>query len=125
MNDVMMTTRELINVMQAYEAGKTIEAKLRNYEGGGWVIATEPCWDRSMCIYRVKVAKPSIDWSAVSSSFNYLAVDEDGKAWLYEYKPHISFSLWLAPFGEIQEAPVFASFKVNNCNWEESLVERP
>ena len=70
------------------------------------------------------VTKPSIDWNHVSEDFQYLAMDADGKCYLYTDKPlqgerQWVSSLWLAP------ANHFASLVPGTCDWRDSLVKRP
>jgi hypothetical protein len=47
----MKTTKEMIEVMQAFEDGKGVEAKGRNV---GWVLASNPIWDWRTFDYRIK-----------------------------------------------------------------------
>ena len=70
------------------------------------------------------VTKPSIEWSHVNAHFKYLAMDADGKCYLYTDKPlqgerQWVSSLWLAP------ANHFASLVPGTCDWRDALVKRP
>ena len=49
-----MNTKEMIEVMQAYEDGKTIQ--VRDKEGliNDWSVRKSPCWDWSKNNYRIK-----------------------------------------------------------------------
>lgn len=50
-----MTTKEMIEIMQAYEDGKIIEYRLKNTkEDEPWVLISKPCWDWDKCDYRIK-----------------------------------------------------------------------
>lgn len=48
-----MTTKEMIEVMQAYERGEEIEARLANYEDR-WGDANAPLWNWECFEYRIK-----------------------------------------------------------------------
>ena len=49
----MKTTKEMIEVMQAYERGEKIE----NYYHGEWLLCKEPIWNWGYADYRVKPKK--------------------------------------------------------------------
>lgn len=53
----MKTTKEMIEVMQAYERGERIEAKALNNDIYGWDETKEPFWDWHNLDYRVKPKK--------------------------------------------------------------------
>ena len=76
--------------------------------------------------YRIKTTKPSIDWSHVHPDYKYLARDEDGLVYIYKDKPHICEygDAWLGS-GGFSGASAFLTLKPGNCDWTESLVERP
>lgn len=73
----------------------------------------------------VKVAvKPSIDWSHVSSGYDYLVQGSDGEGYLCSEKPSRVESGWNAesPFIEVA---TFTSYVPGTCDWKDSLVKRP
>lgn len=70
------------------------------------------------------ITKPSIDWSHVSSEYNYLAMDEDGRCWLWVSKPAPFQEEWNGS-GITATAENFASFIPGTCDWKDSLVKRP
>lgn len=70
------------------------------------------------------ITKPSIDWSHVSEYFQYLAMDEDGRCWLWVSKPAPFQDEWNGR-GVTAKAENFASFISGTCDWKDSLVERP
>ena len=75
-----------------------------------------------------KLSKPSIDWSHVSDKFNCLARDYDGSVYLYEKKPEMGDDSWsprTSAWGDVISAAAFKSLDAGNCDWAESLVERP
>ena len=73
----------------------------------------------------VKVAvKPSIDWSHVSSEYNYLAQDSDGEGYLCGEKPSRIESGWNVESPYIY-ANAFTSYIPGTCDWKDSLVKRP
>ena len=70
------------------------------------------------------VTKPSIDWSHVSSRYNYLVQDSDGEGYLCGEKPTRVKSGWNAESPNIL-ASTFTSYTPGTCDWKDSLVERP
>ena len=69
------------------------------------------------------VTKPSIDWSHVSSEYNYLIQDSDGEGYLCGEKPLRVKSGWSAETPYIR-ATAFTSYEPGTCDWEDSLVKR-
>lgn len=49
-----MTTKEMIEVMQAYEDGKTIECKQKGQCDSMWIVVRSPDWNWYYYDYRVK-----------------------------------------------------------------------
>ena len=70
------------------------------------------------------VTKPSIDWSHVSSEYNYLVKDSDGEGYLCGEEPSRVKSGWNAGSPNTS-AEHFASFIPGTCDWRDSLVKRP
>ena len=70
------------------------------------------------------VTKPSIDWNHVSEDFKYLAMDADGKFYIYTDKPLQGNQRWTTNL-PCTPAIHFASFTPGTCDWRDSLVERP
>ena len=70
------------------------------------------------------VTKPSIDWSHVSSRYNYLVQDSDGEGYLCGEKPSRVKSGWNAESPNIR-ANTFTSYVPGPCDWQDSLVKRP
>lgn len=61
-----MNTREMIAVMQAYEDGKQIEAKLLS--DPDWYNVERPLWDWDSFVYRIKPTKKPVDLSVLIDS---------------------------------------------------------
>ena len=70
------------------------------------------------------VTKPSIDWSHVSSEYNYLAQDSNGDGYLCGKNPHRMSMAWSMETPYIR-ATRFTSYVPGTCDWEDSLVKRP
>ena len=88
------------------------------YSGGNVTLYTYP-------IEIVKaVTKPSIDWSHVSSEFNYLVQDSDGEGYLCSEKPSRTESGWNTE-SSYTLASTFTSYVPGSCDWWDSLVKRP
>jgi len=120
-------TLKAIEVMQAYVEGKKIQYYWN--AAGRWIDVDPPIWDwASGGEYRVKpVSKPSINWDHVHPDYKYLLTDSDGSSYLVASKPTQSRTCW---FIDIEDdayvtPEIFASFVPGDCDWKESLVQRP
>lgn len=88
------------------------------YAGGNVTLYTYP-------IEIVKAAtKPSIDWSHVSSEYNYLVQESDGEGYLCGEKPSRTESGWNTE-SSYTLASTFTSYVPGTCDWTDSLVKRP
>lgn len=123
----MTSTKEKIEVMQAFLDGKPVEWN----DGRDWrpMKTPNPTWSWLHYDYRIKSAKPdSIDWDHVSPTLKYMARDEDGKTYLYAQKPCHYKGMkqeWAHPGGRFVDAELFTSYKRGDVDWEDSLVIRP
>lgn len=81
--------------------------------------------------YRIKPSKPSkpsIDWSQVNDEYRYLSKSSGDNLYLHKTKPVLSNRFWLGT--EVDDrstvlANTFKSCALGDCDWTESLVERP
>lgn len=64
----MKTTKEMIEVMQAFEGGEQIEVKGLN-ETDGWIETKEPWWDWYYLDYRVKPKKKYVPFDTAEEFF--------------------------------------------------------
>jgi len=129
-----VNTRQKIEVMQAYLDGKTIYYHIIDDEG--WkatanINATgeykdDLGWDWCEFVYEVVEVKPSINWNHVDKKYNWLAVDADGRAYLYTRKPRILEGEYVwGSAGEAVSAKGFASLAVpKDVQWDDSLIGR-
>jgi len=93
---------------------------------GAWQTLMGPMWMPNN-VYRARpapVTKPSIDWSHVAEGWNWLAVDANSLAYVYEHLPEWGESGWMSS-GGLTNAPVFASYRPGTCDWRDSLICRP
>jgi len=119
-----MTPDEIIEVVQAFKDGCEIECF--HLGAGSWYPVLKPKWDFSNYIYRVKLVKPSIDWSHVHEDFRFMARNEYyPESRLFTHRPEISASMWQPTDGKVRSTSVFASYKPGTVDWQDSLVERP
>ncbi|WCM21388.1 hypothetical protein NDK50_08050 [Paraburkholderia bryophila] len=94
-----------------------------------------PQWVRSVR-YRllprpIPLVLPSIDWSHVDTHFGWLAQDQGGQSYLFEFEPEHGndYPGWgrrgknLA--GDMVVAKYFASFRPGSGDWKKLIVERP
>jgi hypothetical protein len=95
------------------------------FEGLGWrELDFFPSWSLTST-YRAKSRpKPSIDWTQVTPNFKWLAQDGYGSAYLYENQPESGHAMWKTP-GEIHEVRAFVSYDPGDCDWRDSLIQRP
>jgi len=127
-----LSREEQIALFTAWLDGGEIEYTRNNSD---WWSASNPIWNAGRA-YRVKETLPSINWDHVGKEFNYLAGDQDGNYWLYGCEPYIppgsvcwstrktedtSAALWVSN----DWGALFASFKPGNCDWQDTLIERP
>ena len=70
------------------------------------------------------VTKPSIDWSHVSSEYNYLAQDSNGDGYLCGKEPLCHRTAWDMESPHLS-ANTFTSYVPGTCDWKGSLVKRP
>lgn len=85
---------------------------------------------RTLFPYPVEIVKaatkPSIDWSHVSSEYNYLVQDSDGESYLCSDKPSRTESGWDTESSyTVADAHGLASYVKGICDWKESLIKRP
>ena len=90
----------------------------RVYVGGNITLFPHP-----VEIVKAKV-KPSIDWSHVEDLYKILAMDADGKFYIYTDKPLQGNQRWTTNL-PCTPAIHFASFVPGPCDWKDSLVKRP
>ena len=64
----MKTTKEMIEVMKAFERGEKIEVK--NNHSDKWYTTSGPSWDWEYCDYRIKPKQPVLRWKWVFNRFN-------------------------------------------------------
>ena len=135
----MTTTKEMIAVMEAFEAGKPIECM--SYDYGIWRPCDNPSWDWSAYAYRVALTKPtgdwhsldyrvaltkpSWDWSHVSDEINFLVRDSDGEVMGLTSRPYPDNRWWRFGGGVVIAAKYIASYEPGTCDWRDSLVVRP
>jgi hypothetical protein len=94
-----MTTREMIEVMEAYENGAEIECKYKYIKNYNWEIVEHPAWNWTEAIYRVKQepkTKILKKWMSRSDKNSYwwiadfIMTEDEAKIYFessYEYKP--------------------------------------
>lgn len=125
-----MTTKEMIEVMQAFETGKPIESTRRNDGRGHWGPILHPSWDWDTFDYRIALTKPSWDWSHVSDEINFLvrqSPEAGGYGMGLSREPLMNGNRWHAfESGAVMvSAKFFASYDPGTCSWQDSLVVRP
>jgi hypothetical protein len=116
-------TLKAIEVMQAYVEGKKIHY---SDNGWDWEVVDSPSWDWIGIVYRVKpVSKPSINWGHVHPDYKWLFTDYDGSSYIVASEPTLSSAYWFIEDADYVTPEIFASFIPGDCDWKESLVQRP
>lgn len=126
----MKTTREMIEVMEAYERGEEVEIRLSG--NNQWTPRASNIWDWAACDYRI-VPQPApipitLDWSALKPEWRWVAADADEFVFLYKSKPVLDLDdgCWVAHSGEdTAQGDTLASFSRGTVPWDKSLIERP
>lgn len=114
-------TKQAIETMQAFVEGKQIEVDY----SGEWREVVDPLWNWFDAEYRVMEIKPSINWDHVSPEWKWMATDKAGHTYLFNDLPPQGKTGWWGPRINCTIASSFASFNPGNCDWKDSLVERP
>lgn len=91
------------------------------------VVRTRPQWESRMS-YQVRAiekpkTKPSIDWSYVAPQYKWLARDANGDAYVYKERPQRGGDAWI--FGVCKSVDHLKCYVAGDCDWKDSLVERP
>ena len=92
-----------------------------------WHVTNTPYWCEQH-EYRIRLTKPSLNWSHVSPAYTHMATDKDGRTWLYPEGPTSIHVEWVVlADSDVCAVKVegFASFKAGTCDWKDSLVARP
>lgn len=72
------------------------------------------------------IVKPSIIWSHVKDEYKWLAVDANGGAYVFEYKPVFDDSdYWYSIDGPCFDVSGLSSYSRGTCDWKDSLIKRP
>lgn len=131
-----ITTKQMIEVMQAFLEGQEIEYQEFNNKEPIWKKADTPVWDWFTKNYRIKPkTKPSINWDHINEKWKYLARDENGLTYIFTDEPVQTKSRGVGIWTVNQDlnpnttyaniCNIFASYSPGDCNWKESLIIRP
>ena len=115
-----LTRAEKLKLMAAWVDGKTIQY---NSPTAGWRGIGQPTWLHDT-EYRIAIEKDYIDWSHVSTEFNFLARDSEGVAYLCSHRPTRGASHWPTNGGNCIKLVGFASYKKGTVEWYDSLLAR-
>lgn len=123
-----MENAQIVAVLQAYTAGQAVESRIIGTSE--WVVVPPgfSVWNFEDFEYRVKPLDPdTIDWSAVSPGFKWMARDLNGEAFLYVSEPIRYESKWAGSMVNplTVNARHFSSYAAGPRDWRDSLVERP
>jgi hypothetical protein len=118
-------TLKAIEVMQAFAEGKSVEFRRKGEHIWRVLEGRLASWNWDAIEYRIKEpTKPSINWDHVHPDYNLMATDADGEAFLYKKEPTAGYHRWEEGHHWV-EACSFKSFIPGDCDWKESLVQRP
>ena len=116
-----MNTREMIEVMRAFNTGDKIEMSVKGSDN--WLVENNPTWDWSTYDYRIKDAMPTINWDHVSDRYRYLYIRNDGTPHICEYHPYRNYHPFCTE-NPVIDARHFASFKKGKTTGPASVVCR-
>ena len=88
--------------------------------GHSFTLSTNQPWD----IISEWIEKPIFDWDKQSPWFNFAAMDENGKWYLFSTRPEINGVAWFTDSSSATMVPAKYEPKFNG-NWKDSLIERP
>lgn len=124
----MISVKEMIAVMQAYDGGARIQVRTRG-AGGTWIDVDVPSFDWFSQEYRAKPVSPDeINWSEVHEQYNFMARDQSGDAYVFSKAPinRGASGYWTSDDGFMEQVNgLFSSYLNNGKDWKDSLVERP
>lgn len=122
----MISVKEMIAVMQAYDGGSRLQARTRGTDSV-WFDVHAPSFDWLSKEYRVKpIVHDSFDWGALNERFKFIARDEDGNAFAFTAEPTTKDNQWWSSnFEMLRISSVFTSYENNGANWKDSMIERP
>jgi len=113
--DHIERTKHMIEVMQAYVDGESVEGK--GYDGY-WSKKDTPYWDWDEFDYRVIKTPDTINWDHVAPEFCFMKRNDNDSPFLYTCHPNDSKNRSVY-------AGHFASYRKGTCDWKDSLVIRP
>src|SRR5690554_1610547 len=118
-------TLKAIEVMQAFAEGKSIEFRQKGENGWRVIEGRLASWNWDAKEYRIKEpTKPSINWDHVHPDYKWVATDADGENLLNRKEPRAGWYEWVGGQHWVG-ACIFKSFIPGDCDWKESLVQRP
>lgn len=114
------TLEEIKEIFKTYEPGMPVRISSPH---GSVTVAEEIKWNFESYHYSIPKVRPNIDWNQVSEKYKWLAVDENGEAYLYSQEPFIDTDGW---YGAdcIVNADAFVSYVPGTVDWKDSLVSR-
>lgn len=97
-----------------------------SWHGRDWKNTLSPSWSHVL-FYRTAPKKPEINWDHVSDKYNYLAMDRNKDAFLYDSMPVIETPNpnWRHHGSSFVGVKVLKSYIPGTCDWKESIVTRP
>lgn len=124
----MISVKEMIAVMQAYDGGARVQARTRG-ASGTWIDIDVPSFDWFSHEYRAKPVSPDeINWSEVHEDYKFMARDDSGDAYVFKNMPiaRVNSGYWISEEGLTEQVNgLFSSYRNNGKDWKDSLVERP
>lgn len=124
----MISVKEMIAVMQAYDGGARVQARTRG-ASGAWIDVDIPSFDWFSQEYRAKpVAADEINWSEVHEDYKFMARDQSGDAYVFSTTPinRVASGYWTSEDGLMEQVNgLLSSYRNNGKDWKDSLVERP
>ena len=116
------------DLLDAYTKNSTLQVERLMSDGWGlsqWGrVANDSVGFYSFRIH-VVLSKDEINWDHVSDMYRYMARSGNGTVYLFENKPLPYSPSWSYSGACLVIDDAFSSYKRGECDWKDSLVERP
>lgn len=121
-----LSDKERAELFIAWYNGKKIQYK-RHLDNHWLDLDVNPRWVKEHFYRAKKEPANSIDWSLITTKYNYLAMDRDKQWYLYEKRPVLDMREWNSHSLKCIKLNLepLSFFNPNPVDWEESLIIRP
>ena len=127
MIDYKMNTEEKIKIMQAFLDGEEIEVMDPRNKSITTTYAglQEPVWNWWSFTYRIKEKDCTlpVPWELIGDTWQWAAMDEDGKVHFYLDEPNAGCSEWYSDYDSVGSPLKIET--PDTKHWKKTLTKRP